>query len=51
MRGKHYEAKKSILQSQLISASTAHESNSSDDFDSDGDYSEADDNLEMIEDT
>lgn len=27
MRGEHHEAKKSILQQQLISASTAHESN------------------------
>lgn len=49
MRGKHYEAKKSILQQQLISASTAHESNLSEDYDSDEGFSDGDGNLEMLE--
>lgn len=45
MRGKHFEAKKSILQQQLISASTAHESNQSDEFDSASEYSHEEDDL------
>ena len=41
MRGKHFEAKQSKIVSNLISASTAHESNESDSsFDSD--YSDHD---------
>ena len=49
LRGKHFEAKKSILQQQMISASTAHESNLSDEFDSDGEFSDGDGNDDMID--
>lgn len=49
MRGKHYEAKKSILSRQQVSASTAHESNSSDDLGSDSAYSDDDGNLDIME--
>lgn len=48
MRGQPFEAKKSILlQQKLTMASTTHQSNSSDEFGSDSDYS--DDDLNDIE--
>ena len=49
MRGKHYEAKKSIMQQQLISASTAHESNMSDEFNSDDEFSDGDGDDEIMD--